>query len=392
MKIIYTCIMKIDQKIGKYLTTTEFRIEDLEKKTFLRWLSKKDNVFDIARKNSVFPFLFQKDRVQIKPSNFYLIFDEIGDKADVILYEFNQNTTQEFFFDVIEEIFFKYKQDDLENTYMKTYLYFPFQIANVFSKARYIYQINIFHMDTLQSYRNLDKKKSALDDWLTESDIALYHEFTENTAMEYKDRFAYVDYLKVFLHRWSEYNNQYIKIDIEKIEGFENAFLLPNTFLASVKNYSTTIASVLDAMDFKFFEEVAMQQRALVSIMEVDLAKIEVTRKKEPVPAKQVLLALEKKALSCETSIKEVYNKFKREKWFDKEYASDYKDLIDLVFGANSVYYDAADQRKVFFFDIKKSFEEYYDSGNRSKDLKYFFNQAWILKVKKVQKELITKY
>lgn len=409
----------------------EFELRNLNESIYFNWLGKKENCIAIVGKIPNFLRLhWLCERLSInknlKASKFYLIFNNaniskilsfsfVDSKADNLLNALS--TLYEYLEDNYHELCANHDQ---------ILLYFPAQIGNVFSKKRYLYEINDYYMHSLQSYRSIDSdRKSNLANWRIEKEQAILNEYLNNSASNFNEDIAYFDFLGFYLGAGTLITEHF---DFAKNSLNEEEF-----------------HKILDVLNLSYFEFVVLQQKNIANAMNAKLDIPENTiegeskRSISEIFHKLTKLLDENKNKIDKHIYCQIFSCLKKWKYkssqskihprnrdidqiisqtqtdgkckqfvltnilsyflYDnyisytnkalKEMASIFpdnkmrqlKDILEAIssdiFGKESPLYDDKDKRKVFFQEVASSFNLYADKGFKSADIEYFLDDKF---------------
>ena len=415
--------------------TSYFDIEkDQEIDLLLKWMSQKKNVIELYNKqkitndatryrttfqdaiaNSLYDLpilislLFNRP-YSYNASDFYIII-VTQNRVFIHNYNFDQKATKDDFINLLSLLYNKFNKFKQFDKLEQILLYFPFMIGNIFSKKRYLFEINTFYMELLTSYRSIDKnRKTILKNHHIAKEQAIISEALQNESFNYSNKYAYIDYIDMFL-KSGDIPIYYI--DISKQDEVFN---------------------LLNQIDSYYFEMVSDQQETVyitvkneLQIPENKKGKYTFSKRLEELIRKinnkdkkdanfrafnKYLKSIQKQRINKSTFLSRLQNDFRKgqlgqydEMLFkelgiqfpflnNKDYASEFKDLlsntegkieidsiIDLLFGNKSCLYSANDKRKIFFHNVKKLFNIYYTSGYEHKDFKYLYDFNWQEKI-----------
>lgn len=415
--------------------------------TILEWIKSKDNTLvlydkvDIAKyvekfKNnkqiksytaedainrnkakliSMLSLLVNRDYLYLL-SELYFIFSSKR-KLSILSIEFEQETSIENSSEIIYSLVDAVMEKQFLKEFNNIFIYFPFQVGNIFSKKRYIYEINSKYMESLGSYKSLGKNKSTvLKNYLTDKDHAILSEYHGNSSINYNSNYVYIDFIDILINT-KNISTYYFENLIES-KSFKVLNSIDRFYFYAVLNQQNevylSIANQIrlpENIDFKgskysfvdlvnkFIREINENKGSIVNFKELNKYLKGINQKSG------YLYTLQK--LYKTNSLNE-YEKILFYKvainfplYDNKSYAShlanslNYDDEIkvnriaELIFGSNSTLYDNDDKRKVFFKDVKELFSIYNNSGYDRKSFKYLFNKSWITSVSKTLKKLL---
>lgn len=409
----------------------EFEIRNLNEGIYFNWLKEKENCIAIVGKTSNFSRLYWLCEQlyinkNIKASKFYLIFNNTniskiislsfaGSKVDDLL-----NTLSTLY------EYFENNHHNLCTIYDQILLYFPAEIGNVFSKKRYLYEINTYYMHSLQSVKNIDgDRRSNLDNWRIEKEQAIFNEYLNNSASNFNEDIAYLDFLDFYI---------------------ESGILIAEHFNFAKNTLSKEeFHKILDALNRSYFEFVVLQQINLVNAMNAKLdipentIKGENKRSKSEIFHKLTKLLNKNKNIIDKHTYRQIFSCLRKWRYkssqlkihprnrdidqiisqpqtdskckqfvltnilsyflhdncisytnkaldelvsiFPANKTHQLKDILEAIssdiFGKESPLYDDKDKRKVFFREVVSSFNLYADKGFTSTDIKYFLDDKF---------------
>jgi len=284
------------------------------------------------------------------------------------------------------------------------YLYEPFKVGNIFSKKRYRYEINLFYMDALKSYRSSDRDRSTLlKNKTINANHAILNEYYSNIADNYNEDYAYIDFFDMYFQ--DEFTMVYYleKYSIDTI--FKVLNIIDEIYCLSILNQQNDIKKIIEnnvrvpenehikgsIYSFKEFvinfRKEIYQERSKYNyeIFKQLMIYLKTAQKKsinsyKHLWKKESLTTIEKIFFD---NIVSKFPEYTRDDYYhmlqnninkliDKEVSIK---IANQIFGKNSCFYET--KYKKNFRDIENLFSIYHDLNEDSKSIKYFFNSSW---------------
>ena len=434
---------------NEYYNTNKITIKNIEPEEreqlnyLFNWLQRKNNTINLYNKTRVedeaklFKGVPSEDIIKnnfyelsllltvltdkkklYKPSPFYIIVNKnrISHPAEIISIDFTEKANFTHFLNLLNSLLSQIDElfDHPSNIQdiNSIFIYFPFKIGNIFSKKHYLYEINEFRMESLFSYRSLDKdRRSILESYQINSEHATLNEFY-NKSRKYSSEYAYIDYIE-FLINNQEQPVYYIDSKIQD-------------------NYD----DILNMIDNVYFDAVHIQQMDVYNIIKNRLRIPENNKKGSQYSFNQLLRAYFqdisrknskslvdydrklrihlKKNLSNSNYLHRLQKSYKKNSlsvyenivfskvatkfplYTNKDYVNNLTELleqlqikncqnisaiVDIIFGEESTLYAKDDKRKIFFKDVKELLLLFNSSNFDYSTLKYLINFTWDTKV-----------
>ena len=406
----------------------EFELQNLNQKIYFSWLSKQENclLFDeryIVKLSYLFTALSLKKNIHI--SKFYLILNK-ANISKIFSLSFSDPKVDNQF-DALCSLYeyFEDKHFILCSIPDQVFLYFPAQIGNVFSKKRYLYEINAYYIYSFKSYKSIDgnRKISSLNYWRIEEEQAMLNEYFDNSASNFHQSIAYLDFIDFY--KWSsiliteyfEYTKNLLDYEeFNQIFNILNQLYFEFVTLQQINLVNAMIAkhdiheNMIKGESKKSISEIFYQ---ILHLLEVQKNKMD---KKTYQQIHSCLIKWKYKASQSKIHTRShnldqiilsaqsddcdrfVWDNILRYFLYDNytsyvntalsrllftfhnKRMSQIKDTMEAIslsiFGKESPLYDNKDNRKVFFKEVGISFYPYFNKGLKSSDIKYFLNET----------------
>ncbi len=287
-------------------------------------------------------------------------------------------------------------------------------MGNIFSKKRYIYEINSKYMESLRSYRSLDKNKdTVLKNYIIDKEHAVLSEFHGNNSINYDSNYVYTDFIDMLVK--AENIPTYFFKNLIESESFRVLNSIDSFYFYAVLNQQDEVylsiahqIRIPENINFKgtkysfkkllerFTTEINKNKDSTEDFRELNIY-LKTTKKKS-----KLLYTLQKsfKSGSLEKLGKILFDKvaINFPLYDNKAYGLQLADtlnkleafsIVELIFVSNSILYDFDDKRKIFFKDVKELFSIYHNSEYDHKKFKYLFNKSWVTNISKILKSLL---
>jgi len=404
------------------------KIFDNKIKFFIQWLTNKDNsllIFDKFRdqnneySDSILEQALFSLNIQIilmadrnysyLSSNFYLI--TINKKIiNITSVKFNKDIDISSMIAILSNF---HTQINNNNTLITNFdyamIYFPFKFGNIFSKKRYIYEINSKYMDTLRSIKSIDiNRKAVLDNYMIEPNHALLNEYINNPATEYINDYAYIDYVMMWILQ-DDLPTYYFNLS-KQAYGFEVLDDINSVFFYAVINQQNDLYNIVEN-HLRIPEypsgRYSFKDMLIKLIREIAKSGNSTLYAKSMIDNPNYLILLQEsfKVTALSDNDKVIYNNlaFKYPLYNSIDYEShltnilnehasklniDVKYIVSAIFGEDSTYYSSEDTRRFFFKEIKTLFNIYESSSFNTKTFKDLFDYHWSKKILKIKRYL----
>ena len=334
-------------------------------------------------------FLNQKIQEDSCSSDFYLVMEK-GLKVETLLVHFKCKDSIHSMLNILETIFANLLslKNHIDSEFDRIYLYIPFTISNYLGDSKFLFDLNINTLD------NSFSKK-----------------YGEDYSAYYNNKYLYMNFfsLNSFFQLWKKHvlegiDKSYLLHGIDK-SYFESVLLQQKTCVRAILLQSkSVINNKVKIRKYTLLELVDKYTKALkkskLSVAELayrtecfNQIKKRLMSKKVGEEIKNFYSGLEHIKEGCFSELNQVTSAFPELAWkmsqdklgsfleakFEKlsgENKSLISDVVNAIYGSNSPLYHPDDKYKVVFSKIKNEVDEFYASGNRSKDLEAFSSEA----------------